>query len=186
MVLWDKIVASTPGLTEAERVQVDILSNTIVFTSQGVPFLPVGDEFLRTKKGVSNSYNKPDSINQFDYNLKAKNIAVFEFYKKLIALRKGHPAFRMATADAIRQNLEFLPSPAGTIAYRLKNNAGGDAWKNIVLLFNGTRATAAISVPQASYKVVLRGMEINEAGLMTRATNSLEVPAATAMILVSE
>jgi pullulanase len=186
MVLWDKIAASTPGLSEPERVQIDVLSNTIVFTAQGVPFLPVGDEFLRTKKGISNSYNKPDSINQLDYGLKAKNKAVFAFYKKLIALRKAHPAFRLPTVEAIQKHLEFTPSPDGTISYTLKDYAGGDAWKNIVVVLNGTRATAAIPVPQGKYKVVLRGMEIEEAGLMTRTVNSIEVPAATAMILVEE
>jgi len=186
MVLWDKIVASTPGFTEAERVKVDILSNTIVFTAQGVPFLPIGDEFLRTKKGISNSYNKPDSINQLDYTYKANNLSVFNYYKKLVAMRKAHPAFKLSTAEAIRTHLEFLPSPAGTIAYTLKNNAGGDTWQNIVVVFNGSRASANVAVPAGTYKVVLRGAELDEAGLGTHTGPTLDVPAATAVILVTK
>jgi pullulanase len=186
MVLWDKIAASTPGLSEAERVQIDILANTIVFTAQGIPFLPVGDEFLRTKKGISNSYNKPDSINQFDYRLKAKNMAVFTFYKKLIALRKAHPAFRLATQAEIQKHLEFLPSPAGTLAYRLKDNAGGDSWRDIVLLFNGTRTPVKMPVPEGSYKMVLNGAQIDERGMLPFSVQggALEVPTATAVILM--
>lgn len=185
MVLWDKINASTPGMTEEERVKVDLLSNTIVFTAQGVPFLPVGDEFLRTKFGVSNSYNKPDSINQFNWGLKAKNAAVFAYYKGLIAMRKAHPAFRLPTQELIEKHLEFLPSPNGTLAYRLKDNAGGDRWKTIYLMFNGTAAKATFSVPQGAYTVVLRDGKVSERGmgLMPVSDKPVEVPAHSALIL---
>jgi len=186
-VLWDKLAAANPGATEAELIRMDVLSNTIVFTSQGVPFLPVGDEFLRTKGGSANSYNQPDSVNQLDWARKAKYLPVFEFYRRLIALRRAHPAFRLPTAELIQAHLEFLPNlPAGTIAYRLKDHAGGDAWQNIVVIFNGSRAAARVPVPAGRYRAVLRGDQLNEQGLdlVEVAGAAVPVPASSALILV--
>ena len=187
-VLWDKLTVANPGASEAELVQMDLLSNVIVFTSQGVPFLPVGDEFLRTKGGSSNSYNQPDSVNQLDWARKARYPAVFEFYRRLIALRRAHPAFRLPTAELVQQHLEFLPNtPPGTIAYRLKDHAGGDTWENIVVIFNGNRTAAAVPVPPGSYKMVLRGDQLDGSKGLGRAEvagAALPVPASSALILV--
>ncbi len=185
-VLWDKLTAANPGATEAQLIKMDLLSNTIVFTSQGVPFLPVGDEFLRTKGGSANSYNQPDSVNQLDWARKAKYLPVYEFYRKLLALRRAHPAFRLPTAELIQQHLEFLPgTPPGLIAYQLKNHAGGDTWPGIVVVFNGNRAAAGLPLPRNTYKVILRGDQLNEDGLdVLEVTSGVQVPGSSALILV--
>ena len=186
-VLWDKLVVANPGASEAELIQMDLLSNVIVFTAQGVPFLPVGDEFLRTKGGASNSYNLPDSVNQIDWGRKARYAQVFDFYRRLIALRRAHPAFRLPTAALVQQHLEFLPGPPpGTVAYQLKDHAGGDAWRTIVVLLNGNRTAASIPVPAGKYRVVLRGNQIDAQGLgQVEATGAaVQLPASSAMILV--
>ncbi len=185
-ILWDKLVVAHPTLPEADLIKLDVLSNTIVFTSQGIPFLPIGDEFLRTKKGASNSYNLPDSINQIDWARKAKYRPVFEFYRQLLALRKAHPAFRLPTQELIAQHLYFLPGvPAGTIAYQLLDHAGGDQWQTITVLLNGTGQAARVPVPAGRYSVVLRGMEINQRGLGPVVSSStVEVPAYSALVLV--
>jgi pullulanase len=186
MVLWDKLNVSNPNTSEDSLIKMDLLSNTIVFTSQGIPFLPVGDEFLRTKGGSHNSYNQPDSVNQLDWSLKAKNLSVYQFYRKLIALRKAHPAFRLPTAELVQQHLEFLPNMTpGIIAYQLKNNAGGDAWQNIIVIFNGNRSAWSVKLPRDTYKVVLRGDQINEEGLdVLEVTSGVQVPGSSALILV--
>lgn len=184
-VLWDKLTGSNPGATEAQLIKMDMLANTIVFTSQGVPFLPVGDEFLRTKGGSSNSYNQPDSVNQLDWGRKAKYLAVYEFYRKLLNLRRNHPAFRLPTAELVQQHLEFLPTKPGLIAYRLKNHAGGDAWQDIVVIFNGKRTAESLILPHDTYKVVLRGDQINEDGLdVLEVTSGAQIPGNSALILV--
>ena len=186
MVLWDKLAVANPGASETERIKMDLLSNTIVFTSQGIPFLPVGDEFLRTKGGSNNSYNQPDSVNQLDWGRKAKYASVYEFYRRLIALRRAHPAFHLSSAELIQQHLEFLPStPPGTIAYQLKDHAGGDAWGNITVIFNGNKSAADISLPRGTYKIVLRGNQLNEKGLdVLEVASGVQVSSNSALILV--
>ncbi|GAB2773627.1 type I pullulanase [Hymenobacter latericoloratus] len=188
-VLWDKLAASNPAASEADRMRMDLLSNTIVFTSQGVPFLPIGDEFLRSKGGSHNSFNEPDAINQIDWSRKTRYARVYEFYRQLIALRRAHPAFRLPTQELVQRHLEFLPNlPATTIGYRLKDYAGGDTWDTIVVLFNGNRQPARLPIPAARYSVVLAEDQINPAGLRqiegVGETMTIEVPASSALILV--
>ncbi|AMR29879.1 hypothetical protein A0257_20405 [Hymenobacter psoromatis] len=185
--LWDKLRIANPTASEDELIHMDALSNTIVFTSQGVPFLPIGDDFLRTKKGASNSYNLPDSINQIDWGRKAKYAAVAAFYRQLLAMRRAHPAFRLPSQELIAQHLEFLPGlPPGTIAYQLKDHAGGDVWQTITVLFNGQRQPATVPVPAGSYKVVLRGLEIKPSGLemLSAEAGGVAVPGYSALVLV--
>ena len=124
MCLVDRLKASIPNATEAELLRLDKLAQTIVFTSQGVPFMFNGEEVFRNKKGVHNSFDSPDSINAIDWSLKSKYKDLFDYYKGLIALRKAHPAFRIGRADVIREKLKFLPTTRdNVIAYVLNNHA---------------------------------------------------------------
>ncbi|MBF9223073.1 type I pullulanase [Hymenobacter ruricola] len=188
LVLWDKLKASNKGASEAELIKMDLLSNTIVFTSQGIPFLPVGDEFLRTKGGAHNSFNQPDSVNQLDWARKARYAGVYDFYRKLIALRRAHPAFRLPTAELVQQHLEFLPGThPGVIAYQLKNHAGGDPWQDITVIFNGNHSADSVALPRGTYTVVLRGKEINQEGFdVLEVMSGVQVPGSSALILIRQ
>ncbi|MEI9956232.1 MAG: type I pullulanase, partial [Ferruginibacter sp.] len=135
--LWDKLTISAPNATVAERTEMQKLALSIVLTSQGISFLHAGTEFLRTKKGIENSYNAGDSINAIDWNLKTTNHNVYAYVQALVKMRKAHPAFRMATAAQIQANLKFLPAPPGMIGYEINGAAVGDSWKTIQVWFNG-------------------------------------------------
>lgn len=168
---------------EAELIRLDLLAQTAVFTSQGVPFMLSGEELLRDKKGVHNSFESPDSINQFNWGNLAKYPQVFNYYKNLIALRKHHPAFRLGSADLVRKHLEFLKAPKNVVAFRLKNYAGRDDWRNIIVVLNATKKEQTVSVPQASYTVVCRDGVINEQGLGSLNGNEVKVSPQTAVIM---
>ena len=143
------------------------MTQTAVFTSQGVPFMLAGEELLRNKKGVHNSFESPDSINQFDWANKQKYPQVFNYYKSLIQLRKNHPAFRLGNADLVRKHLSFLDAPKGVVAYRLKNYAGLDDWRNIIVILNANKEAVEIAIPQGRYTVVCCDGVIREEGLDT-------------------
>ena len=162
MCLVDRLKASIPKLKEDELIRLDLLAQTAVFTSQGVPFMLSGEELLRTKQGVHNSFESPDSINRLDWSNKERYPQVFKYYSDLIALRRNHPAFRLGDANLVRKHLEFLEAPDGIVAFQLKNYAGRDDWRNIIVILNPSRKTATVNIPKGMYTVVCKDGEINE------------------------
>ena len=183
MCLVDRLKASIPGITTDELIRLDLLAQTAVFTSQGVPFMLSGEELLRDKKGVHNSFELPDEINHLDWSNKAKYPQVFDYYKSLIALRQHHPAFRLGNADLVRKHLEFLDMPEGLIAYRLKNYAGRDDWRDIIVILNAGKTDQEVTIPEGTYTVVCCDGQINEQGLGTLQGPKAVVDAQSALII---
>ncbi len=183
MCLTDRLRASIAGITETELIRLDLLAQTAVFTSQGVPFMLSGEELLRSKKGVHNSFESPDSINQLDWTNKEKYPQVFSYYKNLIALRKHHPAFRLGSADLVRKHLEFLDAPKQVVAFRLKDYAGRDDWRNIIVVLNASKESQSVRVPKGTYTVVCCDGIINEQGLGTCSGSEVTVNPQSALII---
>ena len=183
MCLTDRLRACIPYIGDDELIRLDLLAQTAVLTSQGVPFILSGEEMLRDKKGVHNSYKSPDSINRFDWNNLKRYPGVFDYYSKLIALRKAHPAFRMGSAEEVRKNLVFLDAPEGVVAFRLKDNAGGDRWKDIIVVLNANKTDVSVNIPEGQYTKVLADGKVDENGLGTVSGTDIKVAAQSATII---
>lgn len=183
MCLTDRLRATMPYITDDELIRLDLLAQTAVLTSQGVPFILAGEEMLRDKKGVHNSFRSPDSINRLDWNNLKRYPQVFDYYAGLIALRKAHPAFRMGKADEVRKNLEFVDAPKGVVAFRLKNNAGGDAWQNIYVVLNSQKTPQNVKVAEGSYTKVVANGKVNAEGLGLISGSTLTVAPQSALIV---
>ena len=182
MCLADRLKATMPDATDEERASLHKLAETFVFTSQGVPFIFAGDEMMRDKKGIHNSYNSPDSINTIDWRNKTIHHDVFDYVRELITLRKNHPAFRMGDADKVRQYMEFLPvEGSNLVAFILKDNANGDSWKNIIVAFNSRKEPAKLSIPAGRYTIVCKDGKIKQSGMGQVSGNEIIVPARSAM-----
>lgn len=183
MCLTDRLRATMPYITDDELIRLDLLAQTAVLTSQGVPFILAGEEMLRDKKGVHNSFRSPDSINRIDWNNLKRYPQVFDYYAGLIALRKAHPAFRMGKAEEVRKNLEFVDAPKGVVAFRLKNNAGGDAWQNIYVVLNSQKTPQSVKVAEGSYTKVVANGKVNAEGLALISGSTLTVAPQSALIV---
>ena len=183
MCLTDRLRASIPGITTNELIRLDMLAQTAVLTSQGVPFILSGEEMLRNKKGVHNSYNSPDSINRLDWNNMERYPQVMDYYKNLTRLRRNHPAFRLGSADLVRRHLEFLPTQPGLVAFRLKDYAGRDDWRNIIVILNAAKQQRKVAIPQGNYTIVCHEGKIDENGLSTFSGSEATVSAQSALIL---
>lgn len=199
MCLVDRLKASIPSLTDknipekertAELIRIDQLAQTAIFTSQGVPFILSGEEMLRDKKGVHNSYNSPDSINHLDWNNLQRYPQLFTYYKNLILLRKNHPAFRLATGDKVRQHLEFLPAVNSKdvkqdclVGFLLKDLQGIDAWKTIVVIYNFNKEAKEMAIPEGAYTIACCNGAIDEAGLGEVSGKEVLVDGQSALIL---
>ena len=197
MCLVDRLMASVPGLKDnsnarlssltseqkEELIRLDLLAQTAVFTSQGVPFMLSGEEMLRDKKGVHNSFESPDSINQLPWERLKEYPQVFKYYKDLIQLRRNHPAFRLGDAHLVRKHLEFIDAPAGVVTFRLKNYAGRDDWRNIVVILNGNKEKVSVPVPKGMYTIVCQNGEINEQSTSKTFGRKIPVSGQSALIM---
>ncbi|MBI9068798.1 MAG: type I pullulanase [Salinivirgaceae bacterium] len=153
--LWDKLAISSPKSSIEERLRMAKMANTIVMTSQGVPFLHAGVEFLRSKQNVENSFESPDSINWIDWSLKEKNKDIFVYHQSLIQLRKEHPAFKMPTTDMISTHLEFMDLEEGMVGYTISGNANGDSWNTILVVFNANMESKDIDLGDEPWTIAL-------------------------------
>ena len=185
MCLVDRLKASIPeaAYDMEEVIRLNQLAQTAVFTSQGIPFMLSGEEMLRDKKGVHNSYKSPDEINHLDWNNLKRYPQIFAYYKGLIQMRKAHPAFRLGSAELVRKHLEFLPTQDCLVAFRLKNHAGGDKWNNIYVVLNGSTNLQSVNIPKGKYTIVANNGVINEAGIGEMEGGEVMIDAQTALIL---
>jgi pullulanase len=155
--LWDHIEKShnmhlRPGeyhmhidednLFDNNLIRQNLLAIGFILTAQGIPFLHGGVELLRSKRGDHNSYKSSDIINAFNWRDKVRFLPVFEYIQGLIRLRKQHPAFRIKDRKVIENQLAisttYHDDRSGVILSHYKDNAGGDSWQDIVVIYNAT------------------------------------------------
>ena len=184
LCLADRLKAALPDVGFDELVRLDKLAQTIVLTSQGIPFLYAGEELMRDKQGVDNSYKSPDAINGIAWDRKFLYRDVFAYYKELILLRKSHPAFRMGDAALVCKYLRFLPVKGrNLIAYCLHGQPNGESWKDIVVAFNARSTPARLQVPAGLYRVVCKDGVIDLRGLGVHEGSEVIVPGQSALIM---
>ena len=163
------------------------LSNGIVLTSQGIPFIHAGDEILRTKFGDYNSYRSPDCINKIRWDDKVKFAPVFDYYKGLIKLRKQHPAFRMDRAEMVNKHLKVFHQGDNIVGFVLANNANNDNWNNIVVVYNGNTSLREVTLPVSrNWKIVVNDQKAGIQVLETIYGNSLSIEDLSIMVLYDE
>lgn len=184
LCLADRLKAALPDVGFDELVRLDKLAQTVVLTSQGIPFLYAGEELMRDKQGVDNSYKSPDAINGIAWDRKFLHRDVFAYYKELILLRKSHPAFRMGDAALVCKHLRFLPVKGrNLIAYCLHGQPNGESWKDIVVAFNARSTPARLQVPAGLYRVVCKDGVIDLRGLGVHEGSEVIVPGQSALIM---
>lgn len=89
--LYDKISRFFEDEDNIKRVSKFALS--LVLIARGLPFIHMGQEFLRTKHGIDNSYNAGDSINMIDWNRKNRYMDICMYLSDLIKLRNKYEEF---------------------------------------------------------------------------------------------
>lgn len=140
--LWDRLELTNSRNTETVRRKMHQLATGVTLLSQGVPFLHAGQEWFRTKAGDENSYRSGDHINQLDWHEREKQQDNISYVKKLIALRKQYPVFRLVSKQEINRRLHILTTPAPVFGFTLL----GDA-RNFSIYVNPDEATYQVLLP---------------------------------------
>lgn len=183
--LWDKLELTNPDDSEEVRKQMHKLSSSILLTSQGIPFLHAGQEFMRTKYGDHNSYKSPDSINQMDWLRRATFNNEVEYMKGLIDLRKKYSAFRMTSAEQIKKHIAFMDTPKNVLAYSIKGN--GNKNEYFIVAHNANKEAVDITLPsKGPWKVLVDGKQAGSKTLYVVHDNKIKVPALSSLVLKTE
>ena len=157
--LWDRITifsAKQSDISNDQKISMFKLAVSIILTSQGIPFIHGGEEFLRSKFGSYNSYNQSDEINKIRWELKKVNKDIFKYIKGLITLRKEHPMFRMANAKQIEESFHFIEKvPDKCIGYSVKKGQTKDKWNEVLVLINPNYKIATFHIPHARWTIVV-------------------------------
>ncbi|MBE5962553.1 MAG: type I pullulanase [Lachnospiraceae bacterium] len=157
LTLWDKLALSCKEISLEDRKRMNKLAAAIVFTSQGVPFIQAGEEFLRSKPNAdhtgydSNSYASSDATNSIKWNELHTNADIYAYYKELIAFRKKHPGFRYISPHEINQNLTFFDTGIkNVLAYQI-HYEGEDMQEDLLILHNANPDTVEITLPNGKW-----------------------------------
>ncbi len=184
LTLWDKLARSCPGADEQQRKKMHKLGQVILFTSQGVPFISAGTEFLRTKFGDKNSFDSGIEVNELKWERKTTYREHFNYVKGLINLRSHHPAFRMRKRTVIKKNLHFIDSPFGTVGYGIFNNANEDAWSKIIVLLNPSQEWKQFYLPEnRTWAIVVDDKEAGTEPIRFFHSNEVMVPPISGMVI---
>ncbi|WP_427876456.1 type I pullulanase [Gardnerella sp. 2492-Sm] len=156
--LYDKLKVSAPQDTEDMRMKRVKLANSMILLSRGMPFIQLGQEFLRTKNGEGNSYNKGDVVNALDWNRAADKSDSVNYFKGLLKLRKSIKSLRDFDYATINKNMNMIDgTPDGVIAYTLK-----DADKQYVVVFNANNAETQVKIPAGKYSALVADGKVND------------------------
>jgi len=167
------------GKPDAETYQRLKLYLVFAFTSVGAPQVWNGDEMGMW--GADDPYGRkplwwkemkfsPENRNNFqpvkktEYDKVGFNSGMFEYYKKLIALRKAHPVLSSGKFD-------FTEAQGNRLVYRRYGSEG-----DIYVIFNMGQKSEKFTLPQSNYVDLLSGK---------KHTNQIQLPKMTSVILKS-
>ena len=160
--LWDKLLCvryEKPEFTARDTVALaqNRLAAGIYLTSFGLPFMQAGEEFARTKKGVSNSYRSSPTLNRLDWNRAEKYHALVDYYRGLLALRAAFP--RLGSTDRhAPEALQFFALEQPLVGWTLPAVWGdGAAWSALCVFYNPTETACTVSLPGGQWKLLSDG-----------------------------
>jgi len=186
--LRDRIDVSAPEESEETKLRMNKLAQTAVLVSQGMTFIYGGEELFRTKMGIDNSYQSPDSINIIPWENKEKYADLFEYYRQMIAIRRAHKGFRLGSAEGVKRNVSFIPNICeNLIIYRIENLDGKEDLENLVVFLNGSSEDIVLEMPEyKGYKILSYDAQANVEGLGVVEGEDVKVAPYSATILAEK
>lgn len=195
LTLWDKLQVSAEDASKEDKVSMNKLAAAMTFTSQGIPFLQAGEEFLRTKPSEkegetydANSYASSDAVNSLKWDSLTDNKEVYEYYKGLIAFRKAHSALRMTDTEDIQKSLKFLDGAVkgDAIAYTITGSPNDEVAEEIMVIHNGNGKDISVNLPDDdTWSVYINGEQAGTKEI-EKVSKKVTVKKISTMVLVKE
>lgn len=131
---FDKFAISNVEEQVETRKKRQLMLTIALLLSQGIPFIHCGQEFYRTKCGLSNTYNTLDNINAINWSLVDENMDDIEVIKKIIRLRKNNVGFKYESIEEVNRYVSSVHFNYQVIRYSVRQDEG--EYKEIVAYIN--------------------------------------------------
>lgn len=190
--LWDKLACTLPENMNKNRKQIDFsgkhpeiikqnkMAAGIYFTCLGMVFFQAGEEFGRTKQGLSDSYNAPPELNELSWKRCMAFGELVDFYRGLIRFRKKWQVFYGREAKTVKVRFENTGTP-GLIAWQMETEDGG---KSLFVIYNRNKEKAILPVPKGNWQVICDGDTVtNDSDRSIKVSEQILVKNEAVMIL---
>ncbi|MBM4100084.1 MAG: type I pullulanase [Planctomycetes bacterium] len=183
LTLVDKIAKAAPQADARTRRAMQKLALGAVLCFQGVPFIEGGSEICRTKGGNHNSYDAGDAVNRFDWTAAGQCAEVRDWVAGMIAIRREHPALRMADDADVRKAVEFLQTDGAVVAWTIDGTVAKDPARRVLVVLNGEASERKVMLPSGQWSVLA---DDDDAGTAPQGklTGSVTLPAYSLLVAV--
>ncbi|MDK6805956.1 type I pullulanase [Aerococcus sp. UMB7834] len=146
--LWDKLAITRSHEVVGFRRRRQLLANTLIALTEGIPFFHSGQEFLRSKLNLRNTYNAPVEINALDWDKRDEETEAVTYLKDLLDYRKKHEVFRLTSFASIYDHLEILRADSQIIiaVYQAAD-------RQILVAYNASKYKQLVSLPEGTWKL---------------------------------
>ncbi len=160
---------------QSYEVSMNKLAATVLFTSLGIPMINSGQEFLRSKYGIQNTYDKGDAVNALRWTDRETPLGAeaLRYYQDLVALRQSDEgrAFRVKQRPPEGYYQWIMPQNGRCMGY-IVNARRIHAGRSFVVLLNGSDQAQefSLTLPEGRWRIIGDGTRIDRAGRPDRPT----------------
>ena len=125
-VSWNCGIEGETDEAEVNALRARIVKNAfgLLMISRGTPMFVAGDEFRNTQFGNNNAYCQDNEISYLNWDRIDQYQDNYDFFKRMIALRKNHPILRKPTFDENDRSMDYPEvSFHGTSAWNFDRHA---------------------------------------------------------------
>ncbi|MDA0991473.1 MAG: alpha-amylase family glycosyl hydrolase, partial [Verrucomicrobia bacterium] len=171
------------------------LGATLLFTSLGTPMIAEGQEWIRSKHGIHNTYNKGDRVNALRWQDRERPLAneTMNYYRDLITLRRSPGGATFRWLDAVPDDYHewVMPQNLKAIGYIVNGDRKYPGAAFVVLANAADQPVRfPVKLPSGRWRIIGDGRHIDPNGIsgieLPRPQKGIwyfEVPGVTAYIL---
>ncbi len=147
------------------------LAAAALFTSLGVPMLCEGQEWIRSKHGIHNTYNKGDKVNalRWEDRRRKRAFATLKYYRGLAKIRLSAGGQSLRWADPVPKDYIrwILPADPKTMGYMINMERKYPGMRFVVLLNANTETRPFdIRFPPGRWRLISDGLTVDSNGVV--------------------
>ncbi len=180
----DKLIYSIMDVRETRQRRLVMMMGACIF-SIGIPFLHSGQEFYRSKNGLSNTYNAPDDINQIKWQIRDRSEPQIQLIRDMIKIRKDNPGLRYSTNEEVTRYVQVYQEER-TIIYEEIMQPDHENEK-LIIIYNPSNTTykkkiesgleVLFTLPDTNNKLEDDQITVDSVSMIVLAKKRLRLPA---------